>query len=140
MIICQRYGILQRGYVTLEAKYKRRHEDLVKLQEELCLQGEEHTKHTNELTEQLRAKGEHTAEGEHGVHVDKLTQQLKTKEEELEKLRGEIKGLAHTSQAVKDIVDQVRSTDVYRFLSAVIPFDPSRFWLSLLPNSRAQSV
>jgi predicted nuclease with TOPRIM domain len=94
----QKYGILQHGFIMLEAKYNRRQAELTRLREELRLQVEEHASRTNGLTERLESK-----------------------EKELEDLHGELKGIVDATRAVKSIVDQVRPS--HRLLSVGSQFD-----------------
>lgn len=98
----QKYGILQHGFITLENKYKRRQAELTRLREELRLQAEKYTIHTNGLTEQLESK-----------------------EKRLEELHGELKDIVQATRAVKSIIDQVRLTAADDFLSVLTPIIPS---------------
>lgn len=106
----QNYSILQQGFITLEAKYKRRQAEVRKHQEELRLRTEEYASQTDALTEQLAIK-----------------------DKESKSLHSELKEIVHTTRAVKNIIEQVRSrANIHDFLPALTPLvHPSRLYPSL---------
>jgi hypothetical protein len=96
----QKYSLLQRGFVTLELKYKRRQEELAKVKEE----------------SQIQAEG-------YALRIIELTNELETKDRELAKVSDEVGNVSYATRAVESIVDQVRSaeTSEFRYLPTAHP-------------------
>lgn len=63
------------------------------------------------------------------MHIKELAEQLEAKEEEVEKIRSDLKHFAQTSKSVRDIIDQVRCANVYGFLLAITLLIPSIYRL-----------